>query len=649
VPARSLPCWLGAAILLLVASGADRAAPAPEPCDGDCATWADELNLLDVKKFGAKGDGLTDDTRAIRAAIAAAENQRPVPVYFPEGVYRISDTLRRTDADGHPTNALNLLGASRDTTFLRLADSAPGFEDPGAPKAMIFTASHLWRTGPSDGGKDWIGKGEGNQAFENYVANLTVDVGTGNPGAVGIDYLSNNIGSLRNLRVVDRDGVASVGIAMTRKWPGPALLSDVEIDGFETGIEIAQTEYSITIDTLTLVRQRRVGLRNRSNSVAIRKLSVRGTPSPVENLGQDALMVVVGADLVAASQHDPQEAAFANEGYLHLRGVHLGGFRAALTGIAAPPGPVDGVYRADAPLDGCEAPLFLPLRDIPDWKPPDETGWASVRAFGAIPGDDGDDTEAINRAFASGNSAIVFPFGTYDVSGPLRVPGAVRRILGLHSEIRIATSQPSEPVIQVDGGGDPLTLEGVDITRRGSDPDPAAALIAHTGARPLVLRDILSPPEDVMVSRGESGGELFVEDVCCGRMIVAGKQPVWARQFNTEGVAPRVVVDGTPLSILGLKTELAATVIDARHGAQIEVLGGLLYPVRPVPATLPAFRSSDGGMVLSYAESGYAPGTNYTVHIEERVAGSVRLIPAERFPPRLKGRLVACFDTRDRK
>ncbi len=70
-------------------------------------------HLLNVRDFGAKGDGKADDTRAIQAAILEAEAQRDTvssagsykkmgtsfrggpyqEVFFPSGTYRISDTL----------------------------------------------------------------------------------------------------------------------------------------------------------------------------------------------------------------------------------------------------------------------------------------------------------------------------------------------------------------------------------------------------------------------------------------------------------------------------------------------------------------------------------------------------------------------------
>lgn len=52
--------------------------------------WADVIN---IKDFGAKGDGITDDAAAIQAAINAAEAKGGGIVFMPAGVYILTSTL----------------------------------------------------------------------------------------------------------------------------------------------------------------------------------------------------------------------------------------------------------------------------------------------------------------------------------------------------------------------------------------------------------------------------------------------------------------------------------------------------------------------------------------------------------------------------
>jgi hypothetical protein len=55
-----------------------------------------------VTSFGAAGDGTTDDTRAIQAAVdAALAPGGPALVQFPPGVYMISDTINATGSAGN--------------------------------------------------------------------------------------------------------------------------------------------------------------------------------------------------------------------------------------------------------------------------------------------------------------------------------------------------------------------------------------------------------------------------------------------------------------------------------------------------------------------------------------------------------------------
>jgi hypothetical protein len=85
---------------------------------------------LDVRSFGAFGDGKVNSTRAVMAALEAASRQGGGTVYFPRGRYLISEPLvipRGVSIKGERTDMVNLVW--------------PDFAD--APDALIKGTSHF--------------------------------------------------------------------------------------------------------------------------------------------------------------------------------------------------------------------------------------------------------------------------------------------------------------------------------------------------------------------------------------------------------------------------------------------------------------------------------------------------------------------------
>ena len=68
-------------------------------------------NVFNVKYYGAKGDGSTDDTTAIQNAILACEAAGGGVVYFPQGIYMISSTLL-VQGDGVGFEGCGAIGAT---------------------------------------------------------------------------------------------------------------------------------------------------------------------------------------------------------------------------------------------------------------------------------------------------------------------------------------------------------------------------------------------------------------------------------------------------------------------------------------------------------------------------------------------------------
>lgn len=621
-----LSIWVTA--LMIFTSVCDDAGARPFPPDS---------GVLNVRDFGAKGDGRHDDTAALLAAIAAAGDDtgaffwRTRIVYLPAGTYQVSQTLVKRYRDGRFGSGMLLIGESRDTTTIRLADHAVGFGDIRTPRGVIMTTAKLLDGTPTSGGKDYTHKGEGNDAYENFIEDLTVETGMGNPGAIGIDYLANNIGAIRDVRVVSATGDGATGISLERKWPGPALLQRVEVQGFQVGIAVANTEYGVTLDQVRLSGQRRVGLFNDSNLVAADRLTIDVAETAIANVAPYGLILLHDAVLRRASEG---AVPLSNRGVVVARGVSVEGF-AALPGAA---GRLFGVWQANQWQNG-SAEAAAPLADAS--APPDEPvdRWVNIMRFVSHSGEPADITSALRQAMATGATTIYIPYGRYIINDRIEILPTVRRIVGMNASITVTPERQETfardiGMFQIGQPGPPLVIERLafDMTDLGEQ-----LAVGLTARRDVTLRDIVTAGTS-LINRTADGGRLFIEDVCCGSMKIAGQNAVYARQLDTEGGGTRIVNDGSPLTILGLKTEGNCTVIDNRAGAQTTILGGLLYIVHNADPHVPAFRNADASLRAAFVEESFRPDSRYTVYVQGHE--KQREQRAEQFLNRGLGRIV---------
>lgn len=99
----------------------------PAPAKSDILDLPPIDTWVNVRSLGAKGDGTTDDTDALRNTIAHHRT-----IYLPSGQYRVTDTITlRPDTV--------LIGLHPSVTRILLADSTPGFEGAGGPKPLLET------------------------------------------------------------------------------------------------------------------------------------------------------------------------------------------------------------------------------------------------------------------------------------------------------------------------------------------------------------------------------------------------------------------------------------------------------------------------------------------------------------------------------
>lgn len=570
---------------------------------------------VDVRlHYGAVGDGVHDDTAAIRRAFAENENRVPIEyqtVYFPAGTYRITDSIRFS-------RFLVVRGAGPDQTVIRLDDQAPGYATPDVPKPA-FAVGYDW---------PYVGRQKNQRAgnaIGSYIFDLAIDTGRGNPSALGLDFHCNNIGCVENVDIRSGDGQGLVGLDFKRGWPGPCLIKNVSITGFDYGIDAAYREYSLVFSGIKLQDQRIAAIRNNGNILSLEKVTSNNGVPAVENRAGGLVVLIDsqlrggGVDQVAIQSHNAS---------LYLRDVEVEGYGTAVREVSQEKdaaekiiaqrderqiaehatGPIVSAFESQA-----TGSLKLPIKQTPSLPWPTTDRWVNVRDFEKLV-QGGDWSPAIQAAIDAGQPVVYFPDGSYRIDRDVILRGQCRILLGGSPKTGIVAggaakenAEPTEPVAAFVVG------EDLPVVKFHMLSTPA---IRHDAPADLVLEHCNSGRIDA----GLDCGNLFIEDAG-GKFRFNQHQRVWGRQLNpeTKGI-PEIINDGGQLWILGLKTEYLSTKIVNRNGARTEVLGGLMYPVHPVEdETLPMFINEESDISLIHGVSVYSK--NHKIYMRDTQGG----------------------------
>ena len=111
--------------------------------------------------------------------------------------------------------------------------------------------------------------------------------------------MGNNYCALRNVTLQSSDPSHSgaIGLALLRYAAGPCLMKNMVINGFDYGIKVANNEYSVTFEDLTLLNQKLYGIYNASNVLSIRHLFSTNRVPAIYNANTAGLVTLVGAIL----------------------------------------------------------------------------------------------------------------------------------------------------------------------------------------------------------------------------------------------------------------------------------------------------------------------------------------------------------------
>ncbi|MGO9577403.1 MAG: glycosyl hydrolase family 28-related protein [Terriglobales bacterium] len=611
-------------------------------------TFPPDSGMVNVKtQYGAKGDGVSDDTEAIQQAISSTVHhpeRGPRIIYFPAGTYLVSRPIREMDLKPQWNSLLTLQGENRATTMLKLTDSNPLYQNANSARPVLKFAS-----------QDGSPQGGGNSAFDNYIFDMTIDVGRGNPGAVALSFMGNNYCGLRNVTLQSSDPAraGAIGLAMLLYAAGPCLMKNIVVNGFDYGIRTANNEYSVTFEDVTLLNQKLYGIYNASNVLSIRHLFSTNRVPAIRNDNSAGLITLIAGMLRGGTSGS---AAIQNQGTLYARDIISSGYGSVLqaepsTSITEyDSGPANNLFGGKA------SSLHLPAEETPLFEDSNLSHWKSVMAYGADPTGGRDSSVAIQAAIDSGATTVYFPTGVYALYRTITIRGKVRMLEGFDSSLNPSGalfSRPTNPapLLKIDAGSADVTLDHFRIGAFYPRPVPGVIFVQQDSARPLILRDSIigSYPTTVAYQNTSRGtGALFVEDVSATPWQILFPQAVFARQINPEGNATKIINKGGKLWILGLKTEGTGTNIETDQGGATEVLGGLIYPVWRVSPDIPGFVVNDSRASLTYAVSNYkqsAAGTNFAVQVQETQHGLRRSLPSTSLPVRGLGTVIPLYSS----
>lgn len=594
---------------------------------------------VDSGGCGLVGDGKVDNTQPLRDCIKKYANLEiweedsitRSPLYFPNGTYLFTGSVSWQAF-------LFLQGQSRDRTILKLANNAAGFSDPNAPKVFIGFGEHQ---------QDFYGVG-----FRNIMRNFTVDVGAGNPGAVGVSYYGSNQSNAENMLIKTSDAQQSgwAGIA-ERGGACPGLLKNITVEGFDYGLVPAS---GCTHKNITLRKQNTVGI------YCTRQRFTGYNPAQEFSWGAGvgvggrtiAIMNLVSENSVPAFDFDPDEAAEPTACGMTLIGARLSGGASDIAAIAT----VGPIYARDVTTEGYRVAiadqfhqrqtgkaiteyasetykalpdgtlsLNQPFKATPNttYPHPNQAKWASVVDFGANPDDADSDTQAIQSAIDSGAEVIYFPppkdldiQTNYLTDDTIVVRGNVRFMLGLGNSIKSYRGMAGKSIFRIEETtGDTVVFDAMGFVYFDNAIDHN--IFEHNSSKHLVLKSLLfnsdtptSRVQNVYFSTIENPGTLFVEDVTgSGHVDIQKGGEMYASQFNLNVGktldTPLVSNRGGRVSILQWRPENsgpAATeepLMRTTEGGSSEILSTWIDNQRATSPTRPAFEVVDANLFVN--------------------------------------------------
>ncbi|EIW60068.1 exo-beta-1,3-glucanase [Trametes versicolor FP-101664 SS1] len=464
-----------------------------------------------VKDFGAKGDGVTDDTAAINAAISAgarcgggscdSSTTTPAVVYFPKGTYKVTTPLIAyyyTQFIGDARNVPTLLA---DASFVGMA--------------VIDADPYI----PGGGGAQWY---VNQNNFFRSVRNFVIDLRQmpASASATGIHWQVSQATSLMNIvfEMSTAAGNAHQGIWMENGSGG--FLGDLVFNGGKFGMWVGNQQFTVRNVTMNNVDTAIFSIWNWGwtfQSVTINNCQVGfdlmtgGTTQDTQTVGAIAVIdATVSNTPIFVRSSAPSNGKLA--GSLVLNNIRLTNVPTAVGVVGGATVLAGGTTTIDTWAQGnvfsgtgANAPARFAQANAPSPNKPasllDSAGrifgkthpqyeafavsqFVSVRDQGAKGDGTTDDTAALQAIFNkfSGCKIIFFDAGTYLVTNTLTIPAGTQLVGEAWSVIMgggnaFADQNNPIPVVRVGNPGDEGVTEISDIIFATRGPAAGAIVV----------------------------------------------------------------------------------------------------------------------------------------------------------------------------
>ncbi len=472
---------------------------------------------LDDSRFGAKGDGTTDDTGALQRAIdTVADEHHEGILFIPSGHYRITHTL-------FVWPSIRLIGFGAQRPVISLAPNTPGYGEEGPAYMIVFAGGRISPHHPGEpparmhrtpqplaGTVPLTPIIDANPGtFYSAMSNIDLEIGERNPGAVGIRFHVAQHCFLSHM-----DFRIGSGLAALQDIGNEA--EDLHFVGGRFGIITGRPSpgWQYTLLDSTFEGQRDAAIREHEAGLVLVHDTFRNTPAAVEiEPGaieelwiQHSRFENISGPAVIISAENSRLTEINMEDILCDRVATFAKLRESGRTFPAP----HSTYRVtsfthgltfDTPVahgrfntDWKTEPLAsLPATTAPALTPlPSHAGWTNALANGVKADGTTDDTLALQHLIDS-RPIIYLPSGRYRITDTLRLnPDTV--LIGLDpstTQLDLADSTPGfdgagapKPMLLAPPGGHNIVM-GIGLFTGGIN-SRATALMWQAGPDSLV-------------------------------------------------------------------------------------------------------------------------------------------------------------------